>query len=183
MTKETKDKITAIIQEIPQYSDKTETLFKDAVWFLSWLGGIYTTRSIDDTQFVRSSYFLYSLALLMEFAPRIKRKKHLFSRVHHLLFCAPILFILLKAAGLLFGHETNDQRYILCMYILSIITIVFLALDLIISWLCPSNQDSVNSSESINLEDVSQQQKQQLFCMALKCGKLGSVEGEDHNNG
>lgn len=68
-------KVEKVIKEIHLYKNKVEALIKVLIWIVSWIGGILVLLGTENKDVLGSAYLIYTLSLLMEFAPRIYEKK------------------------------------------------------------------------------------------------------------
>lgn len=165
-------KLKTIFKELHLYNGKIEYLIKLLIWVLCWIGGVYVMK--DKTEGVGSAYFIFSLALLMEFAPKIAGKKENVARILHSLFCFMISAILVMSALILFNK--NNETYHNIMYILSIIVMGYLIIDCSILWICMDEENNANQEEL--KKDVSTEERIQKFNEALMTGNLGDLTEE-----
>lgn len=173
MEKEPRTK--TVIQEIYLYSNKLEALVKDAIWIISWIGGILILQDATDKKTLGGSYFIFSLSLLMEFAPQINGKKHFWSKILHTLFCGSILVIMLMAIGLLVEVKDNGT-YGDTMFFLSKLSMGYIVINFILSWLGEeANTENVSlaANEAQSSSDALAIQK---YEESLNGGKLGHID-------
>ena len=166
----------SVIQEMHLYSDKIEALIKDSIWIISWIGGIFIVQDVTDKRTLGGAYFIFSLSLLMEFAPQIKGKSYFRSKLFHTLFCGSILSIMFMAIGLLVGIK-GDKLYFNIMFALSIAAIGYIILTLFLLWLGKEDTKDTRVAEShsaISSSDLAVQKFQE----SLNGGKLGRI-GEE----
>jgi len=166
-----KSMLKDIVLELRLYSNELEALVKDLIWVASWIGGIVTLYDVFEPRAKGAAYLIFSLSLLMEFAPHIKKKKLPFSKFIHTLFCLDIVCMLLMSFGFLVGIKAN-QEYHFIIFISSIIAMIYLAIDLILTWLI--NDDSQSNSIQIALNNTELEQIAKFYEM-LRCGNLGSI--------
>lgn len=170
-------KIRKVISEIHLYSNKIEAFIKILFWIISWFGGICPFLELDDKSVLGGAYFIYSLSLLMEFAPGIIKKGEFLSKLFHTLFCFVIALICLLSVGILLGVALSDGSYFL-ISILSKIVVGYMVVDIFLLW-------TVNEERTIDiLADKEEQVReiQEVFNEKLVSGSLGNVaEGENIN--
>lgn len=173
-------KFNRILNEIHLYSNKLEMLIKVGIWIISWIGGIRVLQEASQKETLGSAYFIFTLSLLMEFAPKIMGKKEFWSKVAHTIFCLSILLTFFMAVGLLLGGAPSDKYYI-AMYNQSKFALAYMIIDFLILWL--------SSEDMITKQDVSQSTKREVlgsceqvvFEDKLFNGNLGSIDkGERH---
>lgn len=167
----------SVIQEMHLYSNKIEALIKDSIWIISWIGGILIVQDVIEKRTLGGAYFIFSLSLLMEFAPQIKDKSYFRSKLSHTLFCTSILIIMFMAIGLLVGLEGN-HLYFNIMFLLSIVALGYIVLTFFLLWL-GKEEDSRNTRVDgthsvISSNDLAVQKFQE----SLNGGKLGHI-GEE----
>ena len=84
-----------VIFELHLYNDVMGYLVRLGIWWVSWIGGVAVLYG--EQEGISSAFLLFSLAMLMEFAPKIQDKQHTVSRVIHGLFCASELAVCLTS--------------------------------------------------------------------------------------
>ncbi len=161
------NKIISIFSEMHLYSGKMEYIIKLLVWIICWIGGIYVVKDLNVG--VGSAYFIFSLALLMEFTPRIHGKNELVTRILLSLFCFAIGSILVISAIILFTAEYNENLHT-TMFIISICVMAYMLLDCFI--LCVSKEDNISDIENSSENNDDRVQK---FNENLNTGNLGSI--------
>lgn len=161
--------ITKTLSEIHLYNGKLEYFIKLIIWAVCWIGGVGILRNSTDG--VGSAYFIFSLALLMEFAPRIQEKKELASKIAHSVFCFASGTMLILATLMLLSAEYNNQSHNI-MYAISLIIMVYMLIDCIILWISKESDDIPTKPNSIGQNSNNQIQK---FNQNLTTGKLGNI--------
>lgn len=145
-----------------------EYLIKLLVWIICWIGGAFVLN--DATKGVGSSYFVFSLALLMEFGPQIKEKKECIVRIIHWLFCFAICSILVCSAIILLSAKYYEKLHKI-MYVVSIIVIVYMCLDCSILWIFKEDDDIPCGANEIALNN----DRVEKFSKNLTTGNLGTI--------
>ena len=167
----------SVIQEMHLYSDKIEALIKDSIWIISWIGGILTLQDVTDKRTLGGAYFIFTLSLLMEFAPQIKGKSYFRSKLSHTLFCGSISIIMFMAIGLLVGIK-GDDLYFNIMFNLSIAVMGYIVFTFILLWL--GKEEDIKDTKvgethtAISSKDLAVRKFQE----SLDGGKLGRI-GEE----
>lgn len=165
-----------VTQEMYLYSNKIESLIKDSIWIISWIGGILALQDVADKRTLGGSYFIFSLSLLMEFAPQIKGKSYFRSKLFHTLFCGSILIIMFMAIGLLIGIK-GETLYFNIMFALSVAAIGYIVLNLVLLWLGKEYSEDMRVTEDNNVIS-SNSLAVQKFQESLNGGKLGHIVEE-----
>lgn len=90
------------IKELNLYphESKTENLIRGAIWIASWVVGIAVNQT-NDPRALGGTFFIFSLTLLCEFAPR--SKKPLIAQMIHAIFCFLAFMLFLLSLVLVFG--------------------------------------------------------------------------------
>ena len=175
------ENLREILDEIHLYTNKLELLIKDIIWGLSWICGIYAIHNTSDKRALSSSYFIFSLSMLMEFGEKIKKKEHWASRLIDGIFCVAIIEVLLLAAVYLFGAPGIKNHFDI-MYKTTFGIMCFMGIDFVIAWIEPNIEfdiKKVDDKKSTNeIKDI---QLANIFRQKLLSGNLGNVKGDDDN--
>lgn len=162
---------TISLADFHLYNSKIEYLIKLVIWIISWIGGIYVTRfEIDGTN---STFFVFSLSLLMEFAPQILDKKRLATRIVHSVFCFMIVAILLLSSLGLFANEYNITYYCV-MFVLSCAIEIFMIADCVMLWVGQPESNTPNNPPTNESADITIMLKK--FEENSKTGNLGNLK-------
>lgn len=166
--------------DVHLYKDKIEAFIKTGIWIISFIGGILALSNSQNKEFVGSSFFIYTLSLLMEFVPQIKEKAELSSRILHLIFCALLSTDCFLSIGILFGVFSSD-KYSKLMHIFIILAIIYMLIDLAALWIQPEKKAPINKSSSIHIGTY-RDEVIKKFRKKLLDGNLGSIkEGAEKN--
>lgn len=160
------------LNEMHLYTNKMEYLIKLLIWVLSWIGGIYVLR--DKTEGVSSAFFIFSLSLLMEFAPKIKGKRCLFTRITYTVFCFAISAVLVMAALLLLDDNYDPSIHIAMTWI-SVVVLTLMILDCLILWFS-KDTDNDTTARGENGSQAAQASVEE-FNQRLVSGNLGNING------
>lgn len=165
-------RLNRVFDEVHLYENKIESFLRVLGWVASWAGGILSIVINSKTLF-SSAYFIFSISLLMEFAPRIDKIKYKLGRIIYTLFCFSIAIIwIISVISLLTGIDDNYVLNII-MFIISICVLVYMIIDCAILWLfgfekktdVPSKNSNSNISEKAEV----------CFNKNLSSGQLGSI--------
>ena len=161
-----KEKVKSILYDVHLYHNKLESMIKTVIWVISWVGGILTIN--DSNIGTASAYFLFSLALLMEFAEKIKRKKERVAIIFHAVFCIINATLLIMA----FCVFVLDSVRIDIMFRLSIFLVIYIVVDCILVWIIPENLPKPTESND------KKQRKETIesFNESLTSGLLGNIK-------
>lgn len=160
--------------ELHVFQDKQKYLIKLIFWIFSWVGGIYVLN--DKSDGVGSAYLLFSLSLLLDFAPLVTNKNSGFviRLIHVILFFIVFGVFFLSAIILFTGvYKTIIHRI---MFILTIIIMVFVFIDFFIL----SCSQGKNNSHQINDGSNHNNYEAEIteFNKCLYNGNLGSIRSE-----
>lgn len=158
------------LNEMHLYTNKMEYLIKLLIWVLSWIGGIYVLRH--KTEGVSSAFFVFSLSLLMEFAPKIKGKRRLFTRIIYTVFCFGISAVLVMAALLLLDNN-YDPLIHTAMTRISVVILALMILDCLILWF--SKDTDNNTTGQVENDSRAAQASVEEFNQRLVSGNLGNI--------
>lgn len=176
-------KIELIINESHLYPDKSQTLIKDIIWAILWIGGILSLKDADiENRVLSSAYFIFSLSLLMEFFSTIITKKvYVLSKVIHALFCLDIIGMLLISISILICG-LNDANLNTIMFVLSIIVMVFLFIDFLVFCFYEPSFEFTENDDNID-ETYSEEEKKKIELLKKNSqnGVLGNSKGVSAN--
>lgn len=168
------EKTKKIVSEIHLYENKIEALIKVLIWIISCIGGIVVLLGEKNKEVLGSAYFIYTLSLLMEFAPKIYGKTEFWSKFLHTLFCFAMSIVCLLSLGTLLGVSLSDTNYEI-MLLLIFFIIAYMVIDLFILWLEPDSS-LMNYKDSHICEEMDKQQL--MFSQRLTEGNLGNINRE-----
>lgn len=130
-----------IISELFLYQNKSEALVKILIWIVSWISGIAVIIKSDDKRAIAGAFLLFSLSLLMEFGPEIKKKTHIISRIVHCFFCFSLMIILLGSFASIMGDRLLGERVLgifnVIMFSISIAIVISMLADYVLIWISP----------------------------------------------
>ena len=164
------DTFGQILSDMHLYKGKIEYLIKLIIWLLSWTIGIIVARYQGNN--IGSAYFIFSLALLMEFSSQIIDKKEYISRILHTIFC--IMMVLVIVFSILSILLTDHKIYDCILYVLSWCIMVYMILDCIILWVSKDKEDETVNNEKD--EDKQIKFMMDKFNENLKGGNLGKIK-------
>ena len=168
------NKFKQTLYELHLYKGKIEYLIKFLIWVACWIIGICVARSNADN--IGSAYFVFALALLMEFAFQIKEKKALVSRIFHTLFCFAMVAILIISVLSIFLSQYNET-YDSIMFPLSICLMVYMAIDCLILWIGRDEEDK-DALENNSSADELAKILLEKFNENLNGGNLGNLKNK-----
>lgn len=134
------------------YTDDFESVIKTCIWIFSAIGGIWT-QQFADARARGGAFFIFALSLMMEFAPKLKEKSGVVTRIVHLVFLTAIIVILSFSFALLFGAALPKccDDLINCLLI---VVIAFISANCIGCCLGIIELINKNSGPKESIEDV-----------------------------
>ena len=170
------EKVKKIIREVHLYTNKMEALIKTVIWIISGIGGILALLDTQDANALGSAYLIYTLSLLMEFAPKIYGKTESWSRLLHTVFCFVIAIVCVLAISILIG-VTLPKGCFTVMLVLICLVIGYMLIDTFLLWLELDQGIKIaeRASDNKSLAELKFEKK-------LIGGNLGSIEKGIENN-
>ena len=172
------------ICDINLYKFKLEGMVKIVFWIASWVVGIAVMMNTADKRTLASAYLIFSLSLLMEFAPGINKKTHLLGTIVHGAFCFILILILLISVAALAWNGKSDTVSIpdvlsYIMFGLSIAVIIFMFLNLLSIIVFADVKPDAPSN--ITISKSNSDTLQEIYANKLSGGPLGNLnEGDKH---
>lgn len=167
-------KVEKVLQEVHLYKTRKDMIAKVLYWIVSWLGGIAVLLDATETSALGSGYFLYSLALIMEFAFQIDDKTEIWSRILHTVFLFMISIVFLFSVGILLGVSVSASGYV-TMKVLTYCIMGYMIIDLILFLIMDDGRNAREKEEKV-MEEIPEQQA--MFEERLYEGSLGRIEKE-----
>ena len=94
------------------YSTKGEAVFKTVLITISWLGGIHMSKEpVAITSDIASSFYLFSMALIMEYIIKWVTQKDIYSKVFPFLIVLPSILVLFLTSAELFRRPFSWTGY------------------------------------------------------------------------
>lgn len=168
------EKFKQTLCELHLYKGKIEYLIKFLIWAACWIIGICVARCNGDN--IGSAYFVFALALLMEFTFQIKEKTALVSRIFHTLFCFAMVAILIISVLSIFLSQYNET-YDAIMFPLSIGLMVYMAIDCLILWVSRDVEDEDNLEKNLSTDELAKILVDK-FNENLNGGNLGNLKNK-----
>lgn len=165
-----KNKLVLYAQEFHLYTSKSEIMLRLIVWGLSWVFGILSLFIKDKIQDSGYSFFIFSLTVLLEFAPQIHSKKRLFGRIIHVIFCLSMIFLLFISSISIFTTFKDETWYYL-MLVISVLPILYLVIGFLALWLNGDGEEQPSSDYD--------QELIKIYMRNSKQGALGNVNKGD----
>lgn len=182
MRNKTRDKVKIILKETHLCSNKVEMLIKVGIWCVSWIGGILALKNTADKTAQGSAYFLFSIPLMLEFAPKIIGKKEFVSKLLHSILCLSTLAMLLMSIALLFGVKPTGIYY-KALFALSVFVLSYVMIDFFILWLSNENTFTQEDSKILDTspDKTANTNEQSIFLNKQLSGNLGNIEKGKNN--
>ena len=168
-----KEKIIVYAREFRIYPSKSEILLRLIVWGLSWVFGIlslFIKGQIKDSGY---SFFIFTLTVLLEFAPQIYNKQRLFGRVIHVLFWMSMIILLFISAVSIFSQFENKSWYY-WMLRLSVLPLLYIIIGFFVLWLDGGSEEK--PLLEFNQELINK------YVLNSKQGALGNVNKEEQDH-
>lgn len=94
------------------YSSKGEAILKTLLITISWLGGIHLSKEpLVITREIASSFYLFSMALIMEYIMKWVTQKDIYSKVFPFLIVMPSILVLFLTSAELFERSFSWACY------------------------------------------------------------------------
>lgn len=94
------------------YNSKAEAIFKTVLITISWLGGIHLSKEpAAITREIASSFYLFSMALIMEYIIKWVTQKDIYSKVFPFLIVMPSILVLFLTSAELFERSFSWTGY------------------------------------------------------------------------
>lgn len=94
------------------YSSKAEAIFKTVLITISWLGGIHLSKEpASITSEIASSFYLFSMALIMEYIIKWVTQEDIYSKVFPFLIVLPSILVLFLTSAELFRRPFRWTCY------------------------------------------------------------------------
>lgn len=148
-----------------------EYLIKLVIWWVSWMGGVAVL--FGESNGISSTFLVFSLSILMEFAPKIKGKKHIVSRIIHGLFCASELVVFLSSMYFLLENSYNTKWHSI-MNGVTLSTLIYMTIDFVLLWVI--NESCIDNVVP-PVEDI--RPESEIFNKSLQSGALGNLKKDE----
>ena len=143
----TKDGFWQTLHKIHIYDNSGEAIFKAAVITISWIGGVHFAQ---EAQSIAVAFYLFALALIMEYLIPLIKAKSIWSRILPFILCG-INFVLVFFAFALVLNKPLEWIENRCLRNLTIASLILIWSDVIVMLLI--KPDSKNDLES-NLKEI-----------------------------
>lgn len=160
-----------IYDEFHLYSNKIESMIKNTIWIILWIASVYSiVKSFENNleenaSVIATSYFMFSLSLMMEFYDRIiSPKVKTLSRLFHGLFAILLIATFIFSSIIMFTPIKNINILDALFYI-SITINAFLFLDILLCLFLKSVPES-----NTEYDDITKKIKEKS-----KTGLLGNI--------
>lgn len=110
------------IYELHLYTSKGEALFKAIALAVSWGGGVWH-------QDTAAAYYLFSIAIIMEYAVQLIRAKRFMPKVLPIILIISNAFVLVFSTGQVIQQETLTYPF---QFYVEVVTIILIGLDALI---------------------------------------------------
>lgn len=152
----TRDVFWQTLHKIHIYKDSREAVFKATMITISWIGGIHFACATEkDAQSIGVAFYLFSLALIMEYLIPLLKGKTIWNRILPFVLCGINFVLVFFAFALLLNSpfEGIEDRY---LRDLTIASLIFIWSDVIVMLLIKpdSKKSDLKKSLENNLKNI-----------------------------
>lgn len=153
----TKEVFWQTLHKIHIYDNSAEAVFKAVVITISWIGGVHFTCAPEQiTQSIGGAFYLFALALIMEYLIPLIKGKSIWARILPLALCLINFVLFFWTSAILLNRPFEGIEY-RCLRNLTIASLILIWSDVIVMLLI--KPDLKNALES-NLKNIEPNSKQ-----------------------